>query len=268
MKLTSNYHTHTVRCGHASDEPERAYVEAAIAAGMTELGFSDHCPMPAPDGAKETELTRWFQSIRMSTDETEGYVNTLLSLREEYKNDIKLYIGFEVEYLEDDFSRFLDHIRPYPVDYLILGQHFNRMTDDIRYYGAETRSDEVLARHVQQMCDGISTGKFTYVAHPDLCVYRGDLAFYEKQMTKLIECANKHKTPLEINLLGWQTTRNYPNISFWSLASEIGCDVVLGCDAHDTASLQPREAMAYAEQLLDKNPRLNLIEKIKLVSPF
>ena len=268
MKITANYHTHTVRCKHASRRPERDYIEAAIAAGMTELGFSDHCPMPAPEGVPDTDLTRWFQSIRMSTDQTEGYVNTLLALREEYKNDIKVHIGFEVEYLEDDFSRFLDHIRPYPVDYLILGQHFNKMTDDIKYYGAETRSDEVLERYVGQVCDGIATDKFTYVAHPDLCVYRGNLAFYEKQMAKLIECANEHKTPLEINLLGWQETRNYPNISFWSLASEIGCDVVIGCDAHNVDSLQPKEAIEYAERLLEKNPRLNLLDKMELVSPF
>ena len=39
----ANYHTHTPRCRHAGGS-EREYIENAIAAGMTTLGFSDHTP--------------------------------------------------------------------------------------------------------------------------------------------------------------------------------------------------------------------------------
>ena len=38
-----NYHTHTKRCHHAIDN-EEDYIQAAIASGYTELGFSDHSP--------------------------------------------------------------------------------------------------------------------------------------------------------------------------------------------------------------------------------
>ena len=41
-----NLHTHTRRCRHAAKEPDRAWVEAALAAGVRTLGFSDHCPWP------------------------------------------------------------------------------------------------------------------------------------------------------------------------------------------------------------------------------
>ena len=41
--MTANYHTHTIRCNHASGT-DREYVEAAIAAGFKTLGFSDHSP--------------------------------------------------------------------------------------------------------------------------------------------------------------------------------------------------------------------------------
>ena len=41
--MLANYHTHTVRCQHASGD-DRAYVETAIKNGMRVLGFSDHCP--------------------------------------------------------------------------------------------------------------------------------------------------------------------------------------------------------------------------------
>ena len=38
--------------------------------------------------------------------------------------------------------------------------------------------------------------------------------------------------PLELNMLGSWSGRNYPNLSFWEMAAEEGCDVILGCDAH------------------------------------
>ena len=47
MKI--NLHTHTERCGHASGADEE-FVLAAIAAGFTTLGFSDHTQFPYEDG--------------------------------------------------------------------------------------------------------------------------------------------------------------------------------------------------------------------------
>ena len=47
--MIANYHTHTYRCGHAVGE-DRQYVETAIRRGLQVLGFSEHVPMPFPDG--------------------------------------------------------------------------------------------------------------------------------------------------------------------------------------------------------------------------
>ena len=61
--------------------------------------------------------------------------------------------------------------------------------------------------------------------------------------------------PLEINLLGLQLSRHYPNPPFWALAAEEGCDVILGRDAHapeallDTETLQQGIALANSLQL-------------------
>ena len=47
--MKTNYHTHTMRCNHARGF-DREYVQAAIAAGVEELGFSDHSPYIFKDG--------------------------------------------------------------------------------------------------------------------------------------------------------------------------------------------------------------------------
>ena len=93
--MFANYHTHTWRCHHASGT-EKEYVETAIKGGLKILGFSDHTPYPFPEGVDT--------HAKMGMDELEGYVDTVLGLREEYKDDIEIHLGLEVEYLPPYFD--------------------------------------------------------------------------------------------------------------------------------------------------------------------
>ena len=79
--MLANYHTHTPRCNHAQGS-EREYIEKAIEQGFSVLGFSDHTPQPYPKD--------FVSSIRMGMDEIEEYTSTLVALREEYKDRIKI----------------------------------------------------------------------------------------------------------------------------------------------------------------------------------
>ena len=261
--MTVNYHTHTARCGHASGE-DREYVESAIKQGFTELGFSEHAPMIFPDDIPTDNLNRLL-SMRMKTHETDGYFSSLLSLREEYKNDIDIHIGFEVEYFDCCFDRFLEYIKDYPVEYLILGQHFQGLyREPMIHNGARTHDDAILQNYVDDVTAAIKTGKITYVAHPDLIFYSKSLETYEREMTRLIKCANEHKTPLEINFYGLQEVRNYPTLAFWQIANSLGCDVVLGSDAHKPENMKNPFAYQHALMMLENFKNLNLLDKIKL----
>ena len=263
--MQRNYHTHTYRCGHASGE-DREYVEKAIETGFTELGFSEHAPMPFPDDVPPQNLTRLL-SMRLKMQETDGYFESLLALRKEYEKDIKIHIGFEVEYFDCCFDRFLEYIKDYPVDYLILGQHFQGLyLASMIHNGARTGADDLLKNYVDDVTAGIRSGKITYVAHPDLFFYSKSLEVYEREMRRLIECANEYKTPLEINFYGLQEVRNYPTLSFWQLADEIGCDVIFGSDAHKPENLKNPYAIKAAENMIKNFKNLNLLEKIEFKS--
>lgn len=262
--MTANYHTHTYRCHHASMEDERLYVEEAIAAGYTELGFADHSPMPLPAGVPEQECTRSI-NIRMTMDETEGYVRKLLDLREEYKNDIKIHIGFEVEYFPEVFDEAIDFLNQFPTDYIILGQHFESPRGKV-YFGEETRSDKTLERYTDLVCEGLKTGKFTYLAHPDLCNYHGKIDTYEREMKRIITTAKECDIPLEINLLGLDAQRHYPNMAFWTMAGETGSKVVIGSDAHGTKGIKPERALYYAQRLIENTKGLTLLDRVEFRS--
>ena len=163
-----NYHTHTPRCHHAVGQ-EREYVENAIRAGFKTLGFSDHSPMIFEGD--------YYSNFRMTPAEIDGYVGTILSLREEYKHDINLLIGFETEYYPKYFEKYLELISPYPIDYIIMGQHFVGNEIGARHNYHPTDKIEQLEEYVDQVLEGLGTGCFSYLAHPDMInTYNATLA--------------------------------------------------------------------------------------------
>ena len=162
--LKANYHTHTARCKHAWGE-DKEYVEQAIQAGMEVLGFSDHCPWIFPPD--------YVSHTRMEPKELDGYFTSLENLKREYAKDITIYIGFESEYIPELMEEQDRLLKDYPVDYMLLGEHFTASEVTGPYTGHETESEADLQRYVDLVIEGMETGKYAYVAHPDLIHYIG-----------------------------------------------------------------------------------------------
>ncbi len=221
--LEANYHTHTWRCRHA-EGLERDYVEKAIEGGMKVLGFSDHTPYPFPGNYKS--------GFRMDVAQLEEYVATIENIRDEYRGDIDIKIGLEVEYYPAYFERLTELTDRYPIEYFILGQHYlgNEIGDS--YSGMPSPSVSRLHRYVMQVKEAMETGRFAYVAHPDLIYFIGSDEDYDREMRYLCTCARDLDVPLEINFLGLYEGRSYPNQLFWEIAGEVGNKVIFGCDAH------------------------------------
>ena len=59
-------------------------------------------------------------------------------------------------------------ITQYPVDYLLLGQHYIHNEIDGAYVYEPTDDPEILKAYVDQCIAGLDTGLYTYLAHPDL----------------------------------------------------------------------------------------------------
>lgn len=220
--MYANYHTHTYLCSHAVGVPEE-YVVSAIRKGLKILGFSDHSPMLF---SKEH-----YSNFRMSHTEAETYVNELLRLRKKYKDDIEILIGYEMEYYPLEFQNTINFIKQYPCDYLILGQHYiNNEYDGIWSYAGGDES--ALRKYVNQVIEGIETGYFSYIAHPDLFRYTDDIDLYRGEMRRLCQRAKELSVPLEFNMLGFMGKRAYPCDDFWEVVAEVGNDVIIGSDAH------------------------------------
>ncbi|MCR5289694.1 MAG: histidinol-phosphatase [Treponema sp.] len=255
--MNANYHTHTVRCHHAIGT-ERQYIEMAIQKGFTKLGFSDHTPQPYPSD--------FVSRIRMTMDQLDEYVQTIKTLAKEYASDITIYTGLEVEYLPTYFNTLIHEIQQRDIDYIIMGQHFIPDERDGFYSGDKTAEEDKLKQYVDLVIEGLQTGKFTYLAHPDLINFIGPDTIYLKHMERLCNCMLTQSIPLEVNMLGFDAKRNYPCNRFFKLASDMGCSFVIGCDAHTPNTIRhPEEVAGFTEFLQDNAIQYN--QDIRLIKP-
>ena len=231
--LKCNFHTHTIRCKHAGGT-EREYVEKAIEAGFQVLGFSDHTPYVFADN----HISR----IRMFMEELENYVETIQVLKKEYEKEIQIFAGLEVEYFPAAFEATMTEIQKYPLDYLILGQHYLDEETERYYSGREWTEEIWLETYVNRIETAVATGNFLYVAHPDLINYTGATAVYDKHMRKLAGILKAHQMPVEINVNGYRKKMQYPSRQFMKVAEEEGCDFIIGVDAHNPWELTDYES--------------------------
>jgi histidinol-phosphatase (PHP family) len=256
--MYANYHTHTARCHHAKGT-EREYIEAAIKAGYRVLGFADHVPHIVSD--KDYD----YRS-RMKPEQTYEYVSNLIKLRDEYVNDIKIHIGFEMEYYPSYFEETLRFLGNFEYEYLILGQHHIEDGEDGEHVMNRENTDEQLRAYADRVVDGINTGKFSCVAHPDVVHYVGDGDFYKEQMKRICRAAKEQGVPVEINCMGVMKNRCYPDDRFWRIASDMGNSVIIGVDAHSPAELLDKSNVAKCQEI-SRRFELFPIRELKFKNP-
>ena len=251
-----NYHTHTVRCHHASGEAEE-YVIRAIENGVKYMGFSDHVPLKFTDGKESGH--------RIPVCEGKAYCDEMKALAEKYNDKIQIKVRFEMEYYPEYFEKTIKEVKEYGGEYLILGQHFLKPENSGAFPTIKpNESADELKEYVSTVISAIKTGVFTYVAHPDIFNFVGDAEIYKSEMRRLCITSRELKVPLEINFLGIRGGRNYPNDALWQVAGEEKSPVVFGFDAHDIYSAFDGESLSKAKEIVQKY-NLNYIGRPELV---
>lgn len=259
--MPANYHTHTTRCNHA-EGTEEEYVERALEGGFSILGFSDHAPYLFDEPH--------ISGYRMMPAEYNGYIDAIEALRDKYRDKIEILIGLEIEYYPSCFEETLKFILSRDIDYLILGQHYTKNEYDGEYVSHPTLDEDILITdYASQVELAIKTGLFTYVAHPDIPLYTKPSQHYEDEMSKICMAANEAGIPLEINLCGLSRGRHYPSERFLALASDLGCDMIIGFDAHSPEELYSKKAVMLYEKAVAaaKKYNLHISEKAELIKP-
>jgi len=239
-KIRANYHTHTPRCFHASGTEEE-YAQAAILHGYDVLGFTDHGPWPFEDGFRS--------GIRMTCAQLPEYIQAVRSVKKAHQNELQVLCGLELEQFPQYIPWLKDAIKEYQLDYLILGNHYDTHEKGSVYFGS-CKTKEHVRRYAKMTIEGMETGLFLYVAHPDLFL-SGYMEFddvCEQASRALARASRDLNVPLEYNLLGIRKSTErparglgYPYERFWEIAAEEGCSAVIGIDAHHPWQLRDPE---------------------------
>ena len=232
MTITKNYHTHTYRCKHATDDV-MDYCHAAVEQGLQVLGVSDHTALPHD---------RW-PNIRMPFSELPHYCAAIDKAINSF-SELKILKVAECEYATEYHSFFEDTLLgEYQFDYLIGAAHYFPLNGQwVGSYGGAD-SAEGLRAYADYFIQSMESGLFAFMAHPDLfgnCYHRWDSNTISASRD-IFTAAAALQVPLEINGYGLRkpkiktedgTRCMYPWLPFWELAREYDIKVIANSDAH------------------------------------
>jgi histidinol-phosphatase (PHP family) len=204
------------------------FVETARAAGVDEIGFTEHVYY-----FKQTR-TLWtvpYQTERCVYDLV-PYVDAILQAKE---RGLPVKLGLEVDYVpgREDETRAL--LAPYPWDYLLGSVHFidglgvdgePRLLDEVGVEEAWRRYFDTLARAAR-------SGLFDSLSHPDLVKIFGMRAA-EFDYTEIADAIAEAGVAIEVSTAGLRKPVGelYPHPDFLAACRERGVPVTTGSDAH------------------------------------
>lgn len=224
------FHVHTFRCKHASDETDIEYVMKAIKLGAKRIVFTDHAPFPGNP----------FKN-RMDIEQLPEYIETLQILKANFYDKIEIICGLEIEWLPSFKEYYQELLGKNGIEILILGQHFYEYSTGGYSAFNPDKSMEFWGQSIA-IRDGIKTGYFNVVAHPDRpfrrCAEFGDA---EKQLAQeIIDAAYENGiwngTYFEWNYSSSQN-QHYLRPEFWKMIPNY-THILYGLDAHSTDEMK------------------------------
>jgi histidinol-phosphatase (PHP family) len=228
-----DYHVHTARCGHAVGRMER-YVERAIEAGLSELGFSDHLYMYwLPPERRDPQLG-------MAEWEHDFYIEDVERCRQRYKSDITIRLSTEADYISGHERDLEAIVRRYDWDYVIGSVHFlgDWGFDDSRYRSEfEKRDiDALYEQYFETVGASAESGLFDTIGHTDLIKKFGHRPTVDQTAAyaRLAQRFSRAGVCVEVNTAGLRrvVTEVHPHPDLLRACFVAGVPTTLASDAH------------------------------------
>jgi histidinol-phosphatase (PHP family) len=224
MIYRTDYHIHS-RYSDGRAVPED-YLAPAIAAGISEIGFSEHLTL-------FKDLEDW----NMNPVNISPYINNIENLRKNTKNII-VRTGLEVDFFAGKEEETRAYLSLLPLDYIIGSVHYlGEKTVDVGPEFYEGKSiDKLFETYFESVCAAAASGLFDIIGHCDLIRIYGYKPFSDQEplYRKLAKTMKAHNVAFEVNTNG----RNrpladfYPDRKFLHIFREENVPVCVNSDAH------------------------------------
>lgn len=237
--MIADYHVHTPYCGHAEGKIIQ-YIEHAIKAGISEIGFSDHLGRYYLGRSQRKRYWDWGMKER----NVARYVSEILDLREAFDGSITIRVGLEIDFIEGAEHLVERIVSQYPFDYLLGSVHclpgigWRHITQYVKEDPKRLFSQYFCAAKAAAV-----SGLFQALAHLDF-IWRyielpeAPMSVLNDYITDVAAAANNHDTSIEINANGYLWSRQRPDSSFdpFDMMLDIikthHVKITLGSDAH------------------------------------
>lgn len=240
MNLT-NYHSHCSFCDGRA--PLEEFVKEAIRQGFYSYGVSSHAPLPFP--------TQWT----MEWGQMEAYLDEFNNLRQKYADEIELYVGLEIDYLNEESNPSVARFTELSLDYRIGSVHllydaagevvdidcspavFKERVD--RHFNGDVL--RVIRMYFDRLFRMVELGGFDVLGHADKmhynasCYHPGllDEPWYEALMKDYFSLVASRGYLVEINTKAYDSLGTfYPNSRYWELMKEYQIKILVNSDAH------------------------------------
>ncbi|SMC28277.1 histidinol-phosphatase (PHP family) [Clostridium acidisoli DSM 12555] len=243
MMSFSNFHTHCYFCD-GTDDPEE-YVKKAIEFKFSDLGFSSHAPLPFPN------------SWTMGKNNFYEYCNKINSLKLKYKNEINIYLGLEVDYIENLISPTDEKFAS--LDYTIGSVHMLKDIKTGEFLAVDGDEDEYIKlitsafdndvkkfvhAYYTQIRNMVSNKTPSIVGHLDLIkkhnknnkYFNENEPWYKDEILNTLKVISENKTILELNTGGkvrGYTDDFYPSNWILTECRHLDIPIILNSDAHN-----------------------------------
>jgi histidinol-phosphatase (PHP family) len=227
--LPADMHMHTPLCHHARGEPEE-YARRAVEIGLTEIGFSDHAPMPRDD----------FDNWRMRADQLDEYIAKVQLAREKFPQ-LKICLALEVDFLPGYENWIRELAARAPWDYFIGSVHYvseSWAIDDPSKLSEWKNRDanEVWQIYFERLTLAAESKLFQIIGHMDLPKKFGfrPTRDFTPLYEKFLDAAKKNNCAIELNTAGLrkECKEIYPSREILALAFAKKVPITFGSDAH------------------------------------
>ena len=208
------------------------YREAASAAGITELGVSEH-------------IHRFTQALKIWDHPfwREQAVDDIYSYCQFVREETDLRLGLEADFVPGREDHTQNLIESCDLDYVLGSVHFvgERAVDDDRYdiWEGGRSPEEVWRRYFETLAEAARSGLFDILSHPDLVKIWGDpqrlpsgdlRRYYEPALEAIAESG----IAVEVSTAGIRkpVAELYPSRQFLEGCLEAGAPLALSSDAH------------------------------------